>query len=438
MFENHNIEFKAKWKDEYMKTIAAFSNTDGGILHIGRDDNGRVIGVSNIHKLLKEIPDKIRDYLGVMALVKEKNENGIRYIEIEVPISLNAVSYRGVFYWRSGSTTMRVEGDNLNQLLLSKNETSWDNITVDGIDISDFRSDAFLIFKERAIEYGRMNEKDFGNDNRKLLQKLKLLKNSKLTRAAVLLFYQEPEEIIDGAYVKIAKFIDESEIEYMDEVHGSLLEQAEKVEELLFQKYFKAKISYNGLIRVETYPYPKVAVREAIYNSIAHKAYTINNPIQIKVFDDKLLISNNCILPVGWTVETLISSHTSEPHNPKIAQVFYRAGMVESWGRGITRIIRECEEHGISQPKFKRIGKTISIEFRSASQTKDICINMDDLSISIFKLIKNNGSITIAQISKQTGYSKSTIQERIKKMKDMKVIVREGKRNKGVWKILET
>ena len=161
-----------------------------------------------------------------------------------------------------------------------------------------------------------------------LLDNLGLLEHGKLKRAAILLFHRNPEKWVTGAYIKIGYFGVGSDLRYQDEIHGSLFIQADRVIELIYLKYMKAMISYDNVTRIETYPLPKAAVREAVY------------------------ISNDCVFPVGWTVETLMERHRSQPYNPNIANVFFRAGYVETWGRGIEKICEACKKHGVPMPEY--------------------------------------------------------------------------------------
>lgn len=85
-----------------------------------------------------------------------------------------------------------------------------------------------------------------------------------------------------------------------------LLEQIEKTMDLLLSKYLKANISYEGINRLERYPVTELALREAVLNAIAHKDYSCGNPIQISVYNDKLIIWNEGQLPEkldNWTSE---------------------------------------------------------------------------------------------------------------------------------------
>lgn len=122
---------------------------------------------------------------------------------------------------------------------------------------------------------------------------------------------------------------------------------------ILCTKYMKAVITYEGIQRIETLPVPKEALREALLNACINKDYADTAPIQIRVYDNKLQIINGGVLPEGWTVETLLSSHRSIPYNPDIANVFFRAGEIEAWGRGIERIITGCKQEGFSTVEFR-------------------------------------------------------------------------------------
>jgi len=64
MSESQNIEYKSSWRDEFLRWICGFANAQGGILYIGKDDNGKVVGVQNAKKLLEDLPNKITSILG--------------------------------------------------------------------------------------------------------------------------------------------------------------------------------------------------------------------------------------------------------------------------------------------------------------------------------------------------------------------------------------
>lgn len=82
MNENQNTEWKESWRDEYLKWICGFANATGGKIYIGMNDNGKVVGVADADKLLEDIPNKVRDVLGIIVDVNLLEENGLKYIEM--------------------------------------------------------------------------------------------------------------------------------------------------------------------------------------------------------------------------------------------------------------------------------------------------------------------------------------------------------------------
>ncbi|MBS7350132.1 MAG: hypothetical protein KIG95_08275, partial [Comamonas sp.] len=108
-----------------------------------------------------------------------------------------------------------------------------------------------------------------------------------------------------------------------------------------------------GLYRRERFPLPMAALREAILNAVVHKDYASGIPIQISVYADKLMVWNPGQLPDDWTLDKLMTKHASRPFNPDIASAFFRAGLIEAWGRGIERIIEACQQENYPTPQWQ-------------------------------------------------------------------------------------
>lgn len=275
---------------------------------------------------------------------------------------------------------------------------------------SELRFDSFDIFRERAVKSSRMSPENVNIDNEQLLDSLNLLDGGIMKRAGVLLFHHNPEKWVPGCYIKIGYFASETEIVYQDEIHGSLLNQAETTVDLLYMKYLKGIISYEGVSRIETYPYPREAVREAVLNAIAHKNYATFIPIQIKVFSDRLVISNDCVFPEDWTMEDFLGNHRSRPYNPLIANTFYRAGFIESWGRGIQKICSACLLAGNKEPSYviKRDEITIVFEAKPSFEGEKPLIEGEKPLIEGEKLsINARKGVFLQKIQNLNGYSSS-------------------------------
>ncbi len=101
-------------------------------------------------------------------------------------------------------------------------------------------------------------------------------------------------------------------------------------------------MSIEGVQRIERHPVPEAAPREALLNALAHKDYANAAPIQISVYDDRVLLWNNGELHPGWTVEMLAVKHASQPFNPDIAHALFLAGLIEAWGSGYDRMKQAC------------------------------------------------------------------------------------------------
>ena len=436
MKENQNIEWKASWRDEYIKWICGFANAQGGTLFIGKNNKGIVTGVANAKKLLEDIPNKVRDILGIIIDVNLITENGKEYLEIIVEPYPYPVSYKGQYHYRSGSTKQELKGAALDKFLLQKHGKRWDAVPVPKVTVMDFKNDSFELFRKNAARSGRISEEILAESNVMLIENLQLKENSYLKRAAVLLFHHDPEQYVTGAYVKIGFFETDADLLYQDEVHGNLFEQADKTLDLLLTKYLRAYISYEGISRIEKYPFPKEAMREALLNAIVHKDYSSGVPIQISVYEDKIIFWNSGQLPENWTVGRLFEKHASMPYNPLIANVFFRAGLIEAWGRGIYKIISECETFGAAPPKFNSDFSGLMVEF-GARVEKTLGKTLGKTPDAILLLLDENPSLSIPEIAEKINKSKSAVERAIRKLREEGRLKRIGPAKGGHWKIIK-
>ena len=441
MAESQNIEWKESWRDEYLKWICGFANAGGGCIYIGIDDEGKVVGVQNGKRLLEEIPNKIQTNLGFLADVNLLSKNDLEYIEIIVSPSSYPVSYKGEYHFRSGSTKQVLRGTALTEFISSKTGIRWEDSVIEGVDVEDLDKESFDIFRREAVRSKRMTKDDLNMSNAELLDSLDLLKDGKLTRAAVLLFHRTPQKWMFGTYTRIGKFGKGSDLQYQDEVIGSLFMQAERVIELIYLKYLKAPITYDNLTRVETYPFPKDAVREALYNALVHSRWSAGIPIQIRIEDDAMYISNECVFPSDWTMESLLQRHQSRPYNPKIARAFFRAGYIESWGRGIQKIFEVCNEYGALQPKYVVHSEDIMLKLAAVSITDKHVLKLDSkaentaLKMKIVEYLQNQPTATQKELQEALNETRTHIQKIVKELVGEGKIERKGGKRFGYWEV---
>jgi ATP-dependent DNA helicase RecG len=448
--ENQNREWKESWRDEYLQWVCGFANAQGGVLEIGRDDKGSVVGLTGAEKLLEVLPNKIRTTMGIVADVNLCRESGKEYIVIKVSPHHNAISYRGRYYYRSGSTNQELTGYALDELLLGKYGKTWDAVPVPYVKAGDFYHDAFDIFRKKAVSSGRLTEEDVKGSDAELLQALKLTEGDYLLKAAVLLFHHDPEKWCLGSYVKIGYFESAAELVYQDEINGPILTIPDRVMETIYTKYFKGLIHYEGIQRVDHYPMPREALREAVLNAVVHRAYETCNPIQIKVFDDKVFVFNDARLPAGITEKDLQLAHKSTPYNPMIANAFFRSGQIEAWGRGIEKIKAACAADDLPEPEFRISTTEFMVCFHIRNNNKAIAergiyttngsginggINggINETQKNIIKLLIEDPEIKAQAIADSLGLTKRKVEYHVSQLKKAGLIEREGARKNGRW-----
>ncbi len=444
MPEQQNIEWKESWRDEYLKWICGFANAQGGKLYIGCDDSGKVVGVSNSKKLLEDIPNKIRDAMGIVVDVNRLTEGEKEYIEIDVPPYPIGISCKGVYHYRSGSTKQVLTGPALEAFLMRKHGATWDHSPLPVFKAEEVDDQVVEHFKKLAAAKGRIDPDLLNESKEVLMEKLRLTNGDYLTNAAMLLFCKDPDKYQLGSYIKIGYFESDSELLYQDEIHGSILEQVDKAIELIYFKYMRAKITYEGIYRRERYFVPEAALREALLNAICHKQYESRIPIQVSVYDDRLYVANVGRLPENWTLENLMGKHASLPYNPDIAHIFYLAGFIESWGRGIEKIYDSLKADNLPLPEYTVHPGDIMIKFtgpedrivRVNNEVNDrVNVHVNDRESALLNYLAQDPGYTVTQLAEMMNVSRKTIAGYLKALKEKGAIERIGTTRTGYWKI---
>ena len=456
--ESQNIEYKESWRDEYLKWICGFANAQGGRIFIGVNDEKQVIGLPDAKKLMEDIPNKIVNYLGIVEDVNLLAEGEKEYIEIVVTPSNVPIAYKGTYHYRSGSTKQELKGLALQQFIMRKMGHSWDDIPVYGATIDDIDRKAIDYFLHCSIKAGRMDDDEADASTEDVLRNLGLFtKDGELKNAAILLFGKHVGQFFPSAIFKIGRFhTDESDLIVQDMLEGNVIQMASRVVDTLRTKYLLSPIHYEGLQRVEQLEIPETALRELIYNSLAHKDYT-GPAIQMRVYDRSIELWNYGLLPKELTPADLMKKHSSFPRNHNIANVFYKAGFVETWGRGFKKIKEEFERVNLPLPIMEEncggvlatiqrktiedviaergnnnVGVNVGVNVGNLSET-----NLTDRQRIIISIIKSNPSITAKQMSVTLSVALRTIERDLSVMQKAHVIRHEGSDKSGVWVVLE-
>jgi len=431
LVESQTAEFKQVWKDEYLKTICAFANTDGGSLYIGVNDNGQIIELENKKSLIETLSNKINNRLGLLVDVLLKQKEDKEYIELVVQKTYAPVSYNGKFYQRSGSNTIELNGGNLTNFLLKKYGKTWDDIAEENFTLDEIDLDTIEKFKKLAKD--RVPNIQREDNLEELLKKLNLYDGKYLKRAAILLFAKNPQKYYVQSHSKIGRFLTEVDIQSSDIIEGNLIDQVDKIMDVLRLKYLKAYISYEGMHRREKLEYPYDALKEAVINALIHRDYTNTSNLQIKVYDDKLVMYNGATLSDEVPIEKFDKPHQSKPFNPTMATMFYKCGFIENWGRGTLNIIEECLDYGLAKPSFEYEWTAVRTIFYAATQKATQKTTREQ----VLELLLIDNKMTRDDLATKIGVTPDAIKQHLSKLQKENKLQRVGGRKDGYWKVLD-
>ncbi len=426
--ESQTVEYKQTWRNDSLKVVSAFANSDGGVLIIGLDDRGKPAGLKNVKRLLEDIPNTIRNKLGIIPSVELDKKD---IIKVTVAPCSVPISYNGKYYLRSGSTVQELQGKELADFLFKKTGGTWDDVVEERAGFEDIDNDSIEKFKKYSVD--RIPSISKESNIKTLLRKLNLLSGDNLKKAALLLFGNDPQRFYRQSVVRIGKFLSDTEIQTTDIVKGNLFTQLDKILEILKTKYLISNISYEGIHRRDILEYPYEALREAIINALIHRDYSGNSQIQIRVYSDKLIIMNEGKLPPEVPVEKLKINHLSMPRNTLLAEVFYYAGFIESWGHGTIKIVENCIKQGLPEPDFMEENAVMTVVFYKDKWNEENLkkLGLSDRQIKAVLFVREKGSINNSKYQKINDIGKTTATEELHKLVEMGLLTEPTAKGRG-------
>jgi ATP-dependent DNA helicase RecG len=250
----------------------------------------------------------------------------------------------------------------------------WENEPVlKGVSIKDLDAEEIQITLDNAIRLGRLEATD-RRDTASILRGLELIRKGKLLNAAIALYGKSDQlkVLYPQMGFRLARFRGKDRLaDFADNRqywgHAfSLLRRAESF--LLDHVPIAGRVVPGKMVREDQPWYPPRATREALANALCHRDYTVpGGAVAIAMYDDHLEITNPGDLHFGITPEMLARPHESRPWNPIIANVFYRAGIIERWGMGTLNIIDWCAENDNPPPAWSEQAGSVYVTFLPAA-----------------------------------------------------------------------
>ncbi len=361
--ESETVEFKKSTASlsSTGETLCGFLNGNGGTVVIGVSSDKKIIGQAVSDNTLREVADMIKRFEPPAEIKMEQIdlENGRALLILRACSRRSDVPYifNGRSYQRIGSTTSQMPQSIYQRLLLERNHNNhrWETEIVDQYDIDDLDTEEIRRVVRAGEENGRLPAHQ-GETISAILDKFNLKKDGRLLNAAVVLFGKKILPNFAQCQLRLARFsgIDKAEFIDQNQLFGHAFELLEEAMMFLRRHLPMAgKIMPEFLERQEEPLFPLEALREALVNAFCHRTYTSpGGSVSVAIFDDRLEIWNDGVLPFGLTPTDLKKDHVSHQRNPLIANIFYIKGLIEKWGRGTQQIVSLCVKAGHPEPEF--------------------------------------------------------------------------------------
>ncbi|MDY0261904.1 ATP-binding protein [Syntrophotalea acetylenica] len=322
---------------------------------------------------------------------------------------------------------------------LAKGVLTWDQVIQERATLDDIDDTTIALFKKEAVTAGRLPDIS-GLSTKELLKKLHLLTEEGLTHAALVLFGKDPGQFYPNLFVKIGRFgLNMVDMRFQEVCEGNLFQLLRSVMEQLEKKFLIKPIRFEGLRRIEELEYPVPALREMLLNALVHRNY-MGSMTQLRVMDDRLSLWNAGTLPIELTVEKLFQSHRSIPRNPLIAEVCYRVGYIDSWGRGIEKITDACKAAGLPEPTIEENSGGVAVELMKTNLETRVKTPVETrvkTPEAILEALKEDGRLTLAEVADRIGKSVSAVERAAKKLRDQGKLKYVGPQKGGRWEVKE-
>jgi len=405
------------------------ANAAGGEVWVGVDDDGRVVGVTLGRESLRDWSNQIAQALGIHVRMEIYEVKDNTLVRIVVPESQSKpVRYRGRPYVRSGASDRIASEEEVTRWVLDRVGATWDGLPEPRARWEDLDPRQLERFRQLCNRQGRRAIPAEESDET-VLRKLGLVtEEGHVSRAAVLLFAQDPQRFYPHAFVRIGRFRSPTFVADDHPIYGTIWDQAEGAM-AHFRRHLQTGYGPTPEpAREVIWEYPLEALREAIINAVCHRDYIDHGHVQVRWFDDHMVVVSPGTLPPPLRLEDLKRPHRSYPRNRKIAEMFYYAGWIEQWGSGIEKILEECRDVGLPEHEWREDQGAGWLTFRRGVLTEEHLgsLGLNERQIRAVIWVKEKGRITNAEYQVLFRTSRETAKRELSALAALGLLVRKG------------
>ena len=454
--ESRNVEFKVERpKDyrKYMKTVIAFANGKGGRLIFGvEDQTRRVVGIpeETVFQEMDAIANAISDSCEPIIIpdIYLQTVEGKTIIVAEIspgrqrPYYIKADGVTDGVYIRISGTSRKADRTIARELYYESEGRSYDSVIRTDLEISEEDIQKLCTqMKEVALSNSK---------NESQRQAVKDVTKNVLLNWGVLAEAGDDSIHPTNAYIfltgqdaflskiQCGMFKGTTRAVFVDkrDYGGPLWEQIEEAFRFALRNiHLGAKI--EGIYRKDIYELPPDSIRELIINAVMNCSFLQPSHIQVAIYDDRLEITSPGGLMPGVTVDRMKEGY-SQIRNRALAHAFSYMNLIEGWGTGIPRLLREMKEYGLPEPEFVDMEIALRINLyrssKSAGLMPDQCQN-DAGSVpdyfekcrieknfqskqqeAIYNFIEKNGQIVTAEVEELLGVKQRRARKILKEM----------------------
>lgn len=395
-----------------MKSVVAFSNTVGGTLYIGVDDDGSPFGVDNVDSVslraVQLLSDTIRPDVRMTTDVNHIVMDGKDIVTIDVregtskPFYLREKGMRpeGVYVLVGPSSVQATDAQILR--MVKESSVSFESLVSFEQDLTFDAAEK--VFAEAGVDFGRNQMATLGFFSGESYTNLAFLISDQCT-----------------AGMKLVAFSNRNKRDFLDrtEVRGSILTQVRDAMEFI-GRYNPLRSRISGLRRTDFRAYPDYALREALTNAVVHRDYSVDSDTLVSVFNDGVSIASYGGLKRGLGIDDIMMGMSS-PRNPRIASIFYRLGFIEAYGTGIPRMMDDYSD-ALVKPTIELSTNVFKVELPEMSPSVSEQSSVD----AVMRFAETHERFTRYEIEEVIDGSRSKAGEILSVMVDEGLLERTG------------